>query len=289
MEEPITESEKLLLIETAWRRCCRFARGWFKGRLTMMLLRFSRGDGLRPDVPGKKIQLQDGFMEGENKRSRVGGQFMGDVVDLFDMFPVVRCCEDNNIVHVNGQVDSKSDIDVINLELAFSDLNHEVHTEERIEKFKKSKAMKLLLYEAGNYLVTIASKIDDILVRPDPYRELLQLRRFFKDDEKEHAEDNDMQNRLINYRATDPSSEDCDLEAKCSATFLTVTFASYLADLLIMFAAKGFDGRLQLNVHELDFRVVHKLLERNLNHGKTLSSVPPCGWKHSVEVLDDSL
>ncbi|GJZ81211.1 hypothetical protein Tco_0646205 [Tanacetum coccineum] len=46
---------------------------------------------------------------------------------------------------------------------------------------------------------------------------------------------------------------------------------------------KGFDSRLQLNVHELDFGVVAQIA------GETLSSVPPCGWKHSVEVLDDSL
>ena len=38
-------------------------------------------------------------------------------------FQVVRCFEDNDIVHVNGKVDPKSDIDVINLELVFSDLD----------------------------------------------------------------------------------------------------------------------------------------------------------------------
>lgn len=38
------------------------------------------------------------------------------------LFQVVRCFEDNDIVHVNGKVDPKSDIDVINLELVFSDL-----------------------------------------------------------------------------------------------------------------------------------------------------------------------
>ncbi|GJZ85033.1 ribosome-binding ATPase YchF, partial [Tanacetum coccineum] len=51
---------------------------------------------------------------------------------------VVRCFEDNDIVYVNGQVDPKSDIDVINLELAFSDLDHvvwitELPIEERAE------------------------------------------------------------------------------------------------------------------------------------------------------------
>lgn len=35
----------------------------------------------------------------------------------------MRCFEDNDIVHVNGKIDPKADIDVINLELVFSDLD----------------------------------------------------------------------------------------------------------------------------------------------------------------------
>ena len=35
----------------------------------------------------------------------------------------MRCFEDNDIVHVNGKIDPKTDIDVINLELVFSDLD----------------------------------------------------------------------------------------------------------------------------------------------------------------------
>ncbi|XP_028752406.1 uncharacterized protein LOC114712104 isoform X2 [Neltuma alba] len=50
---------------------------------------------------------------------------------------VVRCFEDNDIVHVNGKVDPKTDIDVINLELVFSDLDQ---IDKRLEKLKKGKA-----------------------------------------------------------------------------------------------------------------------------------------------------
>ena len=41
----------------------------------------------------------------------------------FNGVQVVRCFEDNDVIHVNGRVDPKSDIDVINLELVFSDLD----------------------------------------------------------------------------------------------------------------------------------------------------------------------
>lgn len=47
------------------------------------------------------------------------------VIDILHrlLFQVVRCFEDNDVVHVNGKVDPKDDIDVINLELIFSDLD----------------------------------------------------------------------------------------------------------------------------------------------------------------------
>lgn len=39
------------------------------------------------------------------------------------LLQVVRCFEDNDIVHVSGEINPRSDIDVINLELVFSDLD----------------------------------------------------------------------------------------------------------------------------------------------------------------------
>lgn len=48
---------------------------------------------------------------------------------LLVLVQVVRCFDDNDIVHVNGNVDPKSDIDVINLELVFSDLDQVCYIE----------------------------------------------------------------------------------------------------------------------------------------------------------------
>lgn len=42
---------------------------------------------------------------------------------LILLFQAVRCFEDNDIVHVNGKIDPKTGIDLINLELYFSDLD----------------------------------------------------------------------------------------------------------------------------------------------------------------------
>lgn len=50
---------------------------------------------------------------------------------------MVRCFEDNDIIHVNGKVDPTSDIDVINLELIFCDLDQ---IGKRIDRLNKGKA-----------------------------------------------------------------------------------------------------------------------------------------------------
>lgn len=54
---------------------------------------------------------------------------------------VVRCFEDDDIVHVSGKVDPLDDIDVINLELALADL---AQIEKRLERLKKGECVVLL-------------------------------------------------------------------------------------------------------------------------------------------------
>ncbi|KVI02378.1 uncharacterized protein LOC112500596 isoform X1 [Cynara cardunculus var. scolymus] len=78
-----------------------------------------------------------GLVKGASQGEGLGNKFLSHIREVDSILQVVRCFEDNDIVHVNGQVDPKSDIDVINLELAFSDLDQ---IEKRIEKLKKSKA-----------------------------------------------------------------------------------------------------------------------------------------------------
>ncbi|KAH0458408.1 hypothetical protein IEQ34_013723 [Dendrobium chrysotoxum] len=67
----------------------------------------------------------------------LGNKFLSHIREVDSILQVVRCFEDNDIVHVNGKIDPKSDIDVINLELIFSDLDQ---IEKRLEKLRKGKA-----------------------------------------------------------------------------------------------------------------------------------------------------
>ncbi|KAK1326747.1 hypothetical protein QJS10_CPA01g00686 [Acorus calamus] len=78
-----------------------------------------------------------GLVKGASQGEGLGNKFLSHIREVDSILQVVRCFEDNDIVHVNGKVDPRSDIDVINLELVFSDLDQ---IEKRLEKLKKSKA-----------------------------------------------------------------------------------------------------------------------------------------------------
>lgn len=76
-----------------------------------------------------------GLVKGASKGEGLGNKFLSHIREVAAIVHVVRCFEDENIVHVDGSVDPIRDIETINLELIFSDL--EV-LERRIEKTIKS-------------------------------------------------------------------------------------------------------------------------------------------------------
>lgn len=77
-----------------------------------------------------------GLVKGASQGEGLGNKFLSYIREVDSIAQVVRCFEDNDIIHVNGKIDPKSDIEIINLELAFSDLDQ---IEKRMERLKKSK------------------------------------------------------------------------------------------------------------------------------------------------------
>lgn len=75
-----------------------------------------------------------GLVKGASKGEGLGNKFLSHIREVAAIVHVVRCFEDENIVHVDGSVDPIRDIETINLELIFSDL--EV-LERRMEKTVK--------------------------------------------------------------------------------------------------------------------------------------------------------
>src|ERR1700730_2284166 len=63
-----------------------------------------------------------GLVRGAHKGEGLGNQFLSNIREVAAIAHVVRCFEDDNIVHVEGKVDPLDDLETINTELALSDL-----------------------------------------------------------------------------------------------------------------------------------------------------------------------
>ncbi len=78
-----------------------------------------------------------GLVKGASKGEGLGNKFLADIREVDAIVHVVRCFEDPNIIHVDGNINPLRDIETINLELIFSDIEM---VERRIDRV--TKAMK---------------------------------------------------------------------------------------------------------------------------------------------------
>ncbi len=86
-----------------------------------------------------------GLVKGASKGEGLGNKFLSHIREVDSIVEVVRCFEDDNIVHVDGSVDPLRDIETINLELIFADMET---VEKRLERAKKNlKADKKYQFE----------------------------------------------------------------------------------------------------------------------------------------------
>src|SRR3712207_367793 len=76
-----------------------------------------------------------GLVKGASKGEGLGNQFLANIREVDAIVHVVRCFEDSNVVHVDGSIDSLRDIETINLELIFSDMEI---LDRRIQKTTKA-------------------------------------------------------------------------------------------------------------------------------------------------------
>ena len=75
-----------------------------------------------------------GLVRGASKGEGLGNKFLSHIREVDAIVHVVRCFEDDNVVHVEGKIDPIDDLETINLELIFSDIEM---LDRRIEKNKK--------------------------------------------------------------------------------------------------------------------------------------------------------
>ena len=76
-----------------------------------------------------------GLVKGASKGEGLGNKFLSHIREVDAIVHVVRCFEDSNITHVDGSIDPLRDIETINLELIFSDIEI---MERRIDRTKKA-------------------------------------------------------------------------------------------------------------------------------------------------------
>lgn len=75
-----------------------------------------------------------GLVRGASEGEGLGNKFLSNIREVDAIVHVVRCFEDENIIHVDGSVNPKRDIETINLELIFSDLELLEKRKQRLTK-----------------------------------------------------------------------------------------------------------------------------------------------------------
>lgn len=99
-----------------------------------------------------------GLVKGASKGEGLGNKFLSHIREVDAIVHVVRCFEDENITHVDGQINPIKDIETINLELVFSDLDI---IDKRISKTEKSIKSDKTLKSELNILLELKQLLEN--------------------------------------------------------------------------------------------------------------------------------
>lgn len=99
-----------------------------------------------------------GLVKGASKGEGLGNQFLSNIREVDAVVHVVRCFEDENVVHVDGTVNPLRDIETINLELIFSDIEI---LERRIAKTGKAARMDKSLAKEAALLEALKAHLEE--------------------------------------------------------------------------------------------------------------------------------
>jgi len=99
-----------------------------------------------------------GLVKGASAGEGLGNQFLATIRQCDAVVHVVRCFEDDNVIHVDGSVDPVRDAELINLELALSDL---ASVEKRLERMRKDRKSGKANESEGTALEKIAAVLNN--------------------------------------------------------------------------------------------------------------------------------
>ncbi|MCR4672904.1 MAG: redox-regulated ATPase YchF [Lachnospiraceae bacterium] len=98
-----------------------------------------------------------GLVKGASKGEGLGNQFLANIRECDAIVHVVRCFEDSNVIHVDGSVDPLRDIETIDLELIFADLDV---LEKRYAKTGKNARINKSLEKESNLLKKLIDHLE---------------------------------------------------------------------------------------------------------------------------------
>jgi GTP-binding protein YchF len=98
-----------------------------------------------------------GLVKGASKGEGLGNQFLSHIREVNVIAHVVRCFEDADIIHVNNKVDPADDIETVNMELAFADLDT---VEKRLDK--STRAARLVGGEEAKKAALVTSALEKV-------------------------------------------------------------------------------------------------------------------------------
>jgi len=99
-----------------------------------------------------------GLVKGASTGEGLGNKFLSHIREVAAIVHVVRCFEDDNVIHVDGTIGPESDIETINLELIFSDSEM---LERRLLKSKKAAKTDKILQKEVALIEIIKEKLDE--------------------------------------------------------------------------------------------------------------------------------
>ncbi len=160
-----------------------------------------------------------GLVKGASKGEGLGNKFLASIRECDAIVHVVRCFDDSNITHVDGSVDPVRDIETINLELIFSDLEmieRKIDRTKKALKGDKSLAAELALYErvkealeAGKLAKSLEYTDDELALMKEVFlitmKPVIYAANVAEDDFAKGIEDNEFVNRVKEYAAGEGS------------------------------------------------------------------------------------
>ena len=94
-----------------------------------------------------------GLVKGASRGEGLGNQFLGHIRQVDAIVHVVRCFDDSNVTHVDGETDPSRDVDTINTELVYADFETVSKSVDKLSKSLKSTDKKVhISYECGSKL-----------------------------------------------------------------------------------------------------------------------------------------